>query len=473
MRIVALTMCFLAAGAAAEAQERPLASADLPRGVEARLTAIIEAPETRKLQGDVSISELEAGNVVVFTGPATVSAKIQGDLIVIDGTVRFEPGAAVGGDVTIIGGDAYGLENATIDGTVTMYGEGFSPFGRADRVLSVDSRNRRIYRDDDHRDWGHSSFTLRTEWNYNRVEGLPIQFGPVIETGGRNPTRIEALGIWRTEVSGPFETDHWGYAFRAEQFIGGKRDFRIGAGLRSVVDPIESWQFTKNEASLATLVLHDDYRDYYLTEGWSAYARLAPRRSGLSLTVTYSDENHFAQAARDPWTLFDNSDDWRLQPLIAEGSLQSLSGNVEYDRRNDTDFPSAGFFLRGEIAQALGGSLAVPLTVERSYGTDFTRGLIDARVYQRAGRDGTLSFRGVVGGALSDHALPPQFQHALGGAGSLPGYALFSGDCGARRATVTTSNNEHFFASYGCDRMAMFSAEYRGGFDFHIGGFDG
>lgn len=61
MRIVALTMCFLAAGAAAEAQERPLAGADLPRGVEARLNAIIKAPETRKVQGDVSILRTRGG----------------------------------------------------------------------------------------------------------------------------------------------------------------------------------------------------------------------------------------------------------------------------------------------------------------------------------------------------------------------------------------------------------------------------
>jgi hypothetical protein len=29
-----------------------------------------------------------------------------------------------------------------------------------------------------------------------------------------------------------------------------------------------------------------------------------------------------------------------------------------------------------------------------------------------------------------------------------------------------------FFPYYGCDRTALFSAEYRGGFDFHWGGFD-
>jgi hypothetical protein len=471
MRIVALTMCFLAAASAAGAQERPLGHADLPRGVEARLTAIIEAPDTRKLQGDVIIAEPEAGNVVVYTGPATVGARIGGDLIIIDGDVRFEEGGAVNGDVTIVGGRAFGLENAVIGGSITMYEEGFSPFRRRDRVLAVDSRNRRVYHEDDHRDWGHSTFTVRTGWNYNRVEGLPIQFGPLIETGGRNPTRLEALAIWRTEVSSPFDTEDWGYSVRAEQFLGGDRAFRLGAAVRSVVDPIESWQMTKNEASLSTALLHSDYRDYYKREGWSAYARLAPRRTGLSAMIEYADETHHKQPARDPWTLFSNDDDWRLQPLVAEGRIRSVTGTVDLDRRNDDDFPTAGFLVRGSVTQGLGGDLTLPLLIPATFDTDFTRGIVDARVYRRVGQKATLSLRGVAGGTLTDQALPPQFQHALGGAGSLPGYSLFSADCGARR-TVTTSNNDAYFASYGCDRMAMVSAEYRGGFDFHIAGFD-
>ncbi|MGQ0815744.1 MAG: hypothetical protein ACT4O1_15010 [Gemmatimonadota bacterium] len=184
MRIVTLTMCLLAAGVAAEAQERPLARADLPRAVEARLTAIIEDPATRQIYGETTIAGVEASNVVVYNGPLTLSGKVAGELIVIDGDVQFESGSEVTGDVTIIAGDAGGLDQATIGGTVTMYAEGFSPLDRRERVYAVNARTRRVYRDDDLRDWGRSSFLIRAGQNYNRVEGLPIQFGPVIETGG-------------------------------------------------------------------------------------------------------------------------------------------------------------------------------------------------------------------------------------------------------------------------------------------------
>lgn len=473
MRIVLLTVCLLAAGAAAQAQERPLARAGLPRGVEARLTAVIEDPATRKIHGEVTISEAQDGSIVVFNGPLTLSSTIKGDLLVVDGNVQFEEGAIVDGDVTLVGGEAIGLENATVGGTVTLYAEGFSLFGDHEKVLSVNSRTRRVYREDDDRYWGHSNFAVRSAWNYNRVEGLPIEFGPVIETSGRRATRVEALAIWRTEVSGPFETEDWGYALRAEQYLDAGRAFRVGGTFKSVIDPIESWQLRKSEASLATFVLHNDYRDYFQREGWSAYARYAPRATGLSATVEYRDEDHESQPARDPWTIFENHDDWRLQPLVAEGRFRSINGALEYDGRNRKDFPSAGFFVRGDITRGVGGSLELPLATPVRYDEQFTRGLIDARVYRSVGSDATLSFRAVAGGAFEDTGMPPQFQHALGGAGSLPGYSLFEADCGARRsAVVTSSNNDTYFPYYGCDRVALFSAEYRGGFNFHIGGFN-
>ena len=85
----------LAAGAAAQAQERPLANAGLPRSVETRLTRLIEDPATRKIDGEVTLAETHEGSVVVFKGPLRLSGKINGELLVIDGNVTFENGATL------------------------------------------------------------------------------------------------------------------------------------------------------------------------------------------------------------------------------------------------------------------------------------------------------------------------------------------------------------------------------------------
>ncbi|HUP87754.1 MAG TPA: polymer-forming cytoskeletal protein [Longimicrobiales bacterium] len=465
------------------AQDNSLAKADLPRGVEYRLRSVIEDPTTKKIEGEGTIADTASTNVVVFKGPLHLTGRVDGELIVVDGNVIFETGSSVTGDVTVVNGEAIGLDNATIDGTVTMYAEGFGLFHR-ERVYSMDRRTRRVYRDDDHRDWGRSSFSVSSGWNYNRVEGLPIAFGPSIQTSGDNPTRLEARAIWRTEVASPFSTDDWGYALKLEQFLGGRRDMRVGATFHSVIDPIEDWQFSSNEASLGTLVLHSDNRDYFLREGWSVFARYTPRATGLDLSVRYRDESHHSEVARDPWTVF-GGDPWRLQPLVAEGTLRSINGAAQIDRRNDDDYPNDGFLIRAEITQGIGGNLAIqaaynPLSATAMmpspipFSAQFTNALIDARVYRRVDKNSTLSFRFVGAGTLGDAAAPPQFQHALGGPGSMPGYDQFAADCGARRLPVVRNDkaNQSFYSYYGCDRTAVFSAEYRGGFDFSFGGWN-
>jgi hypothetical protein len=104
------------------------------------------------------------------------------------------------------------------------------------------------------------------------------------------------------------------------------------------------------------------------------------------------------------------------------------------------------------------------------YDTDITTGFLDLRSYNRVGPGSFLNLRGVLGGSLNDRSLPPQFQHAMGGVGSLPAYALFSIDCGARSGdpryfdvnTEGVTVREPVFPSYGCDRIALFQAEFRG-----------
>jgi hypothetical protein len=86
----------------------------------------------------------------------------------------------------------------------------------------------------------------------------------------------------------------------------------------------------------------------------------------------------------------------------------------------------------------------------------------------------------MLGGSIDGSPLPPQRQHALGGEGSLPGYALFSLDCGARNQEVFRADviatpvvgravPPAFVPAYGCDQFALFQAEYRGKLSLRFG----
>jgi len=480
MRALAVLAIVLGAASAAAAQDAALARADLPWEVERRIRALYEDSATVRYTGPAGIGAgvVVAHNVVVEGGPFTLSGRVEGDLVVLEGDLELRPGAEVTGDVWVIGGEAHGFDQARIDGALTVYGEGF---GDRVRRRVTGRRGPRVVRYADDGAFGHARFSVRTGTNYNRVEGLPILFGPVVRTAGEAPTRMELLGIWRTERG--LDADDLGYSARLEQYLDPSRRWRVGASAYSTIDPIERWGVTDLEASLSTFLLHDDLRDYFERTGWSAYVRFTPRALPIDAVVEYRTEDHDLVAVEDPWTLF-GDDDWRAQPLVATGAFRSVSGRVEYDSRNSRRYPVEGWYASGTVQRGLGGSLVLPalqlapgvVIPAMDVDEEFTTGLVDVRRYNRAGREATLGLRVVAGGALAEETLPPQFQHALGGAGSLPGHDHFGIDCGARGLAGTIANGDGtgqvFQRGYGCDRFALFQAEYRGGIDLEIELFD-
>lgn len=481
MRTLAVLL-LLALAAPAAAQEQEIRNADLPRDLERELLRMYDGG-ARRVDGSYRVlpSETIEGDLAVFGGALIVEGRVEGDVAVVDGDVVVEPGGEVTGRVTVVGGEARLADGARVDGTITAFGETSRWAGPADRDDREGDGGR--WGRDRYADYGSARLKVRVGASYNRVEGLPIMFGPALESGGRNPLRLEALAIWRSEtVGGSLETDRMGYRVRAEQLLGGRGRASVGGTVFSTVDPMDGWQIGDLEASLAAAVFHDDYRDHYERTGWSAFVWGEPIR-GLEATLEYRDETHATMPAGDPWSLFDGSEVWRAQPLVAEGDLRSVAGTVEVDARDDENDPWDGWYARLSVERPVGGGLTRPelLVVEQTgedpvpdfFGstevdTEFTAGLVDLRRYMPVGWASRLAFRVVAGGRLDDGPLPSQLQHALGGIGTLPGFATFHADCGARSA-IGEYGDHRFYAGYGCDRFALGQIEYRGSLSLDFG----
>ncbi len=271
---------------------------------------------------------------------------------------------------------------------------------------------------------------------------------------------------------------------RAEQSFGGREQVALGATGFSYVDPIEDWGLSNLEASLATFILHKDFRDYYERTGWSAYASLRFPQLPLELKAEYFQEDHDFSYVRGPWSLTKNNEPWREQPLVAEGDLDFVEGSLTLDTRNHPSEPTDGWYIQASGRKGLGGNLAIPehrtssasqaaLIEAIPYDTDFITGFLDIRSYNRVGPRSSLDLRGILGGTLNDVPLPPQFQHAFGGVGSLPGHALFAGDCGARSVLrgydISEGSGDNAVSvrdavapRYGCDQIAVLQVEFRG-----------
>jgi hypothetical protein len=480
MRTLAVLL-LLAMAASAAAQEREIRNADLPRDLERELLRMYDGG-ARRVDGPYHVrpSETVWEDLAVFGGLLRVEGRVEGDVAVVDGDVLVGPGGEVTGRVTAVGGEVRLADGAHVGGTITAFGETsrWATSAAEDR-----ERDRGRWSGERYPDYGSARLKVRAGASYNRVEGLPIMFGPALESGGRNPLRLEALAIWRSETVGEsFETDRMGYRVRAEQLLGGRGRASFGGSVFSTVDPMDRWQISDLEASLAAAVFHDDYRDHYERTGWSAFVWGEPIR-GVETTLEYRDEMHGTMPAGDPWSLFDGSDVWRAQPLVAEGDLRSVVGMVEVDARDDEDDPWRGWYARLSIERPVGGRLTRPelLVVEPTgedpvpdfFGstevdTDFLAGLIDLRHYMPVGWASQLGLRVVAGGRLDDGPLPSQLQHALGGLGTLPGFAAFHADCGARSA-IGEYGDHRFYGGYGCDRFALGQVEYRGSLSLDFG----
>jgi len=100
--------------------------------------------------------------------------------------------------------------------------------------------------------------------------------------------------------------------------------------------------------------------------------------------------------------------------------------------------------------------------------TDFTTAFLDLRHYAPVTDGSQLNLRVVGGGNVEQGSLPPQFQHALGGPGSLPGFSPFQADCGARSG-VGSRDGVTFYPGFGCDRFVLGQIEFRGHFSLDLG----
>lgn len=471
---IALLLIALARTTPASAQDE--AVAQLPDSVAERVVAFYNATSTIRLAGESRLPAGAAivGDVAILGGPFILGGRVDGDVVVINGDLRLEGGAVITGRATVLGGSVTGESLARIAGGLDTHPEPLrfrqdaGGLVHAPPAASELSAGREF-------GFGRTDLRVAARHDYNRVEGLPISAGPRLRFGRSNPTVVEGQAIYRTSAGFRLDKDQMGYTVRLEQYLGGGRSARIGLGAFSDIAAIEDRGVSELENSLSTFVLHRDLRDSYERDGWGAWLRFAPAGWPTDVTFEYRDERHGSVAPGSPWSIFDNGEPWRPEPLIAEGTLRSVAARFVYDTRNEIVDPAAGWHITAEVEQGLGGVLRRPAALTFAADPDsvdaagarerFTHASLDVRNYFRFGPGSRMAFRVFAAGSANGAALPAQRQHTLGGEGSLPGYTPLAFDCGARDAQLI-KGGDAFHPFYGCDRVALVQLEYQAAFPF-------
>jgi len=317
-----------------------------------------------------------------------------------------------------------------------------------------------------------SSFTLTSGKAYNRVEGLPIMLGPTFRGKvGDAIVHVGVLGIIRTAHTVHWDSENIGHRVTAEVRSSGRRGYSIGGTLLDVVSPVERWQLPEPDAGLATFFFKRDYLDYFGRHGANLFAT-AFAGDYATFRVTYGNERWSSRRARDVVSLLRDSENWRINPAVDEGTLHLLETRFTLDSRNALLNPWAGWYLDlryehgsgdltapavacGTIPQQCGDEPPGPRPV--SYG----RGFLDVRKYNRISPKTQLNLRLVLGGWLHGDRLPLERRFSVGGVGTLPGFDFRRIGIGTDVGQCSTATTILPGRPAQCDRVALGQVEYR------------
>ena len=395
---------------------------------------------TTRVDGDVSLppGSSFAGRLAVHRGTLRIAGTVRGPIAVANGTLHLQPGARVEGDILVVGGRLIRDEGAEHSGLQRVFWDA-APVQRTPDGLLVLRERRRPLRDlaaartSFQTGRVRTTLLLATGGTYNRVEGLPIVFGPTFEfrpTTG-SALKLDLRGILRTAGEGSRLSSDFGYQGRLEYRSG---MFGVAGRFYSEVGAIEDQPLSEGESGWSAVLLQRDYHDYFERRGvggslWLQAAR--PLRVELSLRR----DHETSVRATDPWSLFRNGEQWRRNPLVDDGHFVTRGLQLDYDTRNERDVPSTGWLFRARYEHSTSNDVApvlLPETVRPAIpleGYGYDRLLLDLRRYSRLTPELRVNARLRAEGWIGGDRLPVQRRTSLGGPDLLPGYDFRAFTC--------------------------------------------
>lgn len=448
----------------------------IPADLVQQLLARFNDSSTTRLWGDVDLmpGARLAGTIGVFRGSVAVAGTIDGDLLVINGSVTVRPGGRIAGSVTVVGGRLSIQPGAVVAGEPLVYWEAAPVVRAPDGTLVLRSRRSlpdlsgaaTTFRTGSVR----TTLVIGTDRTYNRVEGLPIVFGPTFELLAAPTTtlRLDLRGILRTADDEAGLRDDFGWRGRLEFRQGDTRPLGIGIRAYSQVTPIQEHPLGLSENGWSAFLLQRDYRDWYLAQGVGATVYGYPSRPlRLEARVRYDRET--SVRANDPWSLLRNTDRWRANPLIDDGHYLTATLGAELDTRNSTELPTTGWWIRGTFERSWSedvAPVALPPAVRSGLPTGgdyvFNVATLDLRRYTRISSVTRVQARLFARGYAGGDPLPVQRRVGLGGPDPMPGFRFRSTTCQPAQGA------DPAFSAL-CDRVMVAQLEVRRRLSLDVG----
>ncbi|MBI4417721.1 MAG: hypothetical protein HY563_03015, partial [Ignavibacteriales bacterium] len=366
-------------------------------------------PSTTTFDGDARIEEHETitGNVVVKAGNLVVFGRVEGDVLVVGGTLFVKNGARITGNARVINGDVVREEDGVIEGYVDQTTASTASY-RYDRGRFTRSG----YRFE--APWtDHLTNLDNFLYHFNRAEGHFLGLGS------------EKKYFWDGSRSvSPYGFIGWGFkSHRWRGLIGIDRQFslatsdenaghilELGAEGHSLTDSKESWIIGTNENTAAAVLIHEDFHDYFQREGFSLHAGYYYRKGDIQtqLRIEFAGDRYESLERRTEWSIFGGKKVFRPNPPVDEGHMRSVIIRPGFSTVERTSRGQHGWcmYATAEIAdKRLGGDFS------------FSTLVADVRRYQPISRYDDLNIRIRMG--TSGGRLPAQRVFEMGGLGTL------------------------------------------------------
>jgi hypothetical protein len=439
-----------------------------PPEVISELIALYNDSGSTRMQGDVTLpagSRFE-GSLALFRGSLRIAGRVSGPVTVANGTLYLLPGASVQGEILVVGGRLIRSEQVEHFGRERVYWDAAPVIRTAEGWLALRERRRSLTdlataRTTFQVGRIRTTLSLATGGTYNRIEGLPLLFGPLFELRPSSSTyaRIDLRGILRTAGQADDRSD-FGYVARADFRVVGREEYGVSGRVYSQIDPFEDQPLSSSESGWSAFLLQRDYRDFFQRKGVAGSIYVQPHRA-WRFELGMSRDAQRSVRITDPWSLFRNSDQWRRNPLIDDGHYFTTGVQVDFDTRNDRDRPTTGWMIRTRFEHLTSDDIApiaLPLTVrpnpQTGGGYSSGRLSLDARRYARLTPKLQVNARVRADGWVEGDRLPIQRRASLGGPDLLPGFDFRAFTCAPRGFSDPADPAL-------CDRMIVTQLEVR------------
>ena len=412
-----------------------------PSEVVDELIAAYNDSAATRTQGDVTFPEGSSftGRLAHFRGSLRLAGRISGPVTVVNATLYLLPGAEVNGDILVVGGRLIRSAGARHDGAERIFWDAAPVLRSPEGTLEVRDRRRPLgdlaaARASFQTGKVRTTLSLATGGTYNRVEGLPIVFGPLFELRLTEGTRarLDMRGVLRTAGGGAHLSSDFGYSIRGEIR---SSSAGIGGRVYGEVAAIEDQPLSAAESGWSAFLLQRDYHDYFERLGGEGYAWVRPVRP-VRLEVSLRRDHERSVRATDPWSLLRNSDRWRRNPLIDDGHYFIAGVDLTFDTRNHRDMPSTGWYFKARYEHGTSDDvtpISLPITIRPPVpvggGYGFDKLSLDFRRYSRLTPSLRLNARLRAVGWVGGDRLPVQRRVSLGGTDLLPGYDFRAFTC--------------------------------------------